>query len=102
MPEPPTKNNRLSKAVEALIEVATMETDAMTQKKMTANLNSFKSTFADNLNRVVQKMQSSNENFDAKINTLNQHMQDVESNIGPLKTIMENQSKQNKSSFADN
>jgi hypothetical protein len=39
-------------------------------------------------------MQSSNENFDANINTLNRNMQDVKSKFGVLKTIMENQSKQ--------
>ena len=38
----------------------------MTQKQLTAILDSDKSLFDDNLNRVVQKMQLSNENFDAK------------------------------------
>ncbi len=51
----------------ALIEAARLETDSMTQKKLTTNLDSLKSSFADNLNIVVQKMQLSNENFDAKI-----------------------------------
>jgi hypothetical protein len=70
MSELPTKKNRLAEAAEALIEAASLETDSMTQKKLTANLDSLKSSFADNLNIVVQKLQSSNENFDAKINTL--------------------------------
>ncbi len=61
------KKNRLTEAAGALIEAARLETDSMTQKKLTANLNSLKSSFADNLNIVVQKMQLSNENFDAKI-----------------------------------
>ena len=61
---------------------------------MTANLDSLKSSFADNLNIVVQKLQSSNENFDAKINTLNQHVHDLKIEMGALKKIMENQEKQ--------
>ena len=94
MSEPPTKKNRLAEAAAALIEAASLETDAMTQKKLTGNLESLKSSFADNLNRVVQKMQSSNENFDAKINTLNQHVHDLKIEMGALKKIMEDQTKQ--------
>ena len=94
MSELPTKKNRLAEAAEALIEAASLETDSMTQKKLTANLDSLKSSFADNLNIVVQKLQSSNENFDAKINTLNQHVQDLKIEMGALKKIMENQTKQ--------
>lgn len=94
MSELPTKKNRLAEAAEALIEAASLETDSMTQKKLTANLDSLKSSFADNLNIVVQKLQSSNENFDAKINTLNQHVHDLKIEMGALKKIMENQTKQ--------
>jgi predicted RNase H-like nuclease (RuvC/YqgF family) len=94
MSEPPTKKNRLAEAAEALIEAASLETDSMTQKQLTANLDSLKSSFVDNLNRVVQKLQSSNENFDAKINTLNQHVHDLKIEMGALKKIMENQTKQ--------
>ena len=94
MSELPTKKNRLAEAAEALIEAASLETDSMTQKKLTANLDSLKSSFADNLNIVVQKLQSSNENFNAKINTLNQHIHDLKIEMGALKKIMENQEKQ--------
>ncbi len=55
-----------------VIETASLEADAITQKQSTMNFDSLKLFFADDLNRVVNKMQSLNENFDVKINTLNQ------------------------------
>ena len=64
-----------------------MEMDSMTQEKLTGNLESLKLSFADNLNRVVQKMQSPNENFDTKINTLNQHVHNTKIKIEVLKKI---------------
>ena len=64
-----------------------MEMDSMTQEKLTGNLESLKLSFADNLNRVVQKMQSPNENFDTKINTLNQHVHNPKIKIEVLKKI---------------
>ena len=58
-------------------------------------------SFDDNLNRVVQKMQSSNENLDAKINALNQTVAEMRidigalrSDIGVLKKMMGDQGKQ--------
>ena len=99
MSEPPTKKNRLAEAAAALIEAASLETDSMTPEKLTENLESLKSSFADNLNRVVQKMQSSNENFNAKIKTLNQHVHDLKIErllikMGALKKMMEDERKQ--------
>jgi hypothetical protein len=70
MSERATKKSELAEAAEALIEAASLA-DAMTQKKLTVNLDSLKSSFDDYLNRMVNKMQSSNENFGAKMNTLN-------------------------------
>ncbi|KAL7547690.1 hypothetical protein ACHAWF_010991 [Thalassiosira exigua] len=86
MPNQPTKNPRLAAAAEALIEAASLEADAMTQKQLVANLDSLKSSFDQNLNRVVQTVQSSNENFDAKINTLNQHVASMKAEIASVKT----------------
>ena len=80
-----SKKPRLAEAAEALIEAASLEADAVTQKQLVANLESLKTSSDSNLNKVVQKMDSSNENFDAKINTLNQHLVDVKSEIGALK-----------------
>ena len=90
----PSKKPRLAAAAEALIEAASLETDTMTQKRLTASLDSLKSSFDDNLNRAVQTVKSSNENFDTKINTLSQHMTDVKKEIGALKLIMEHEKKQ--------
>ena len=53
----------------------------MTQKQLAQNLDSLKASFDSNLNRVVQSVKSSNENFDAKINTLNQHVAGVKDEI---------------------
>ena len=61
-------------AAEALAEAASLEADSMTQKQLVQNLDSMKKSFDNNLNRVVQSVNASNENFDAKINTLNQHV----------------------------
>lgn len=58
MAEKPSKKPRLAAAAEALIEAASLETDAMTQKRLTV-----KASFDNNLNKTVQKMQSSNENL---------------------------------------
>ena len=52
---------------EALIEAASLESDALIQKQLANNLDSLKSSFDVNLNKVVQKIQSSNENFDARV-----------------------------------
>ena len=68
------KNPGLTAAAEALIEAASLEADAVTQKQLVANLESLKTSFDSNLNKVAQKIDSSNVNFDAKINMLNQHL----------------------------
>ena len=67
MSNQPSKKPKLAAAAEALIEAASLETDAMIQKRLAANLDSLKSSFDNNLSKMVQKVQSSNENFDAKI-----------------------------------
>jgi hypothetical protein len=84
-----------------VIEEANSETNTMAQQQLTANFDYLKSSFDDNLNRVVNRMQSSNENFDAKINTLNQHVLSMKCNlealridIGALKKIQEDEKKQ--------
>ena len=88
------KNPGLTAAAEALIEAASLEADAVTQKQLVANLESLKTSFDSNLNMVAQKIDSSNVNFDAKINMLNQHFVDVKSDIGTLKSLMEEELKQ--------
>ena len=62
MAEKPSKKPRLAAAAEALIEAASLETDAMTQKRLTESLDSLKVSFADNLSRTIETMESSNEN----------------------------------------
>jgi hypothetical protein len=89
-----SKHSKLAAAAEALIEAASLESDAITQKQLANHLESLKLSFDSNLNKVVQKMQSSNENFDAKINTLQQHVNLVKCEIGALKVIMEEECKQ--------
>ena len=88
------KNPGLTAAAEALIEAASLEADAVTQKQLVAHLESLKTSFDSNLNKVAQKIDSSNVNFDAKINMLNQHLVDVKSDIGTLKSLMEEELKQ--------
>ena len=89
-----SKHSKLAAAAEALIEAASLESDAITQKQLANHLESLKLSFDSNLNKVVQKMQSSNENFDAKINMLQQHVNLVKCEIGALKVIMEEECKQ--------
>jgi hypothetical protein len=89
-----SKHSKLAAAAEALIEAASLESDALTKKQLVNHLESLKSSFDVNLNKVVQKMQSSNENFDVKINTLQQHVNLVKCEIGALKVIMEEECKQ--------
>eukprot|EP00956_Cyclotella_meneghiniana_P010873 scaffold15231_cov66-Cyclotella_meneghiniana.AAC.11 len=80
----------------ALIEAASLEADAVTQKQLVGNIESLKTSFDSILNKVAQKMDSSNKYFDAKINTLNQQLDDVKSHlvlvnnkVGTLKSLME-------------
>ena len=87
--QPSAKKPRLAAAAEALIEAASLEVGSVTQKQLAQNLDSLKASFDSNLNKVVQTMKSSNENFDAKINTLNQHVASVKSEIGALKALLE-------------
>lgn len=88
------KNPRLAAAAEALIEAASLEVDAFTNKKLAENLESLKTSFDSNLNKAVQKLDSSQENLDAKINTMNQHLSDVKDEIGALRKLMEDERKQ--------
>lgn len=88
------KNPRLAAAAEALIEAASLEADAFTNKKLAENLESLKTSFDSNLNKAVQKLDSSQENLDAKINTMNQHLSDVKDEIGALRKLMEDERKQ--------
>lgn len=95
------KKSHLAAAAEALIEAASLEVDSLTQKKLAHNLDSLKTSFDSNLNKVVQKMESSNQNFDAKVNTLNQNVASVKSEIvalrsecAVLKALMEDECKQ--------
>lgn len=63
-----TKNSKLSVTAEALIEAASLESDAITPEKLADNLNSLKSSIDGNLNKTL------NENFDAKMITLQKHV----------------------------
>ena len=83
----PSKKLTLAAAAEALAEAASLEAESMTQKELAQNLDSLKASFDSNLNRVVQSVKSSNENFDAKINTLNQHVAGVKDEIVALKSL---------------
>ena len=93
MLEQPNKE-RLAAAAEALVEAASLEADAATHKQLAQNLDALKTSFASNLNRVVHTVKSSNENFDAKINTLNQNVQDVKNEIVAMKALLEEERKQ--------
>jgi hypothetical protein len=53
-----SKHSKLAAAAEALIEAASLESDAITQKQLANHLESLKLSFDSNLNKVVQKMQS--------------------------------------------
>jgi len=81
------KNPGLAAAADALIEAASLDLKAgsMTQKQLAKNLDSTKTLFDKNLNKVVQTMQSSNKNFDTKTNTLCQYVEIVKSGIASMK-----------------
>eukprot|EP00579_Thalassiosira_antarctica_P022633 CAMPEP_0201986360 /NCGR_PEP_ID=MMETSP0904-20121228/90340_1 /ASSEMBLY_ACC=CAM_ASM_000553 /TAXON_ID=420261 /ORGANISM="Thalassiosira antarctica, Strain CCMP982" /LENGTH=93 /DNA_ID=CAMNT_0048540313 /DNA_START=102 /DNA_END=380 /DNA_ORIENTATION=+ len=51
-------------------------------------LDSLKSSVDDKLNNVIQTMQSSNEPFDDKVNTLNQHTATVKRGIASMNDAM--------------
>lgn len=57
--QPPSKKSKLAEAAEAVVQAASLNDGQMTNKSL-----------ENNLNRIVQKMKSSNENFDRKINIL--------------------------------
>ncbi len=69
------KNPRLAAAAEALLEAANLEADSFAQTKLAQNLDNLKAS------------------LDAKINTLNQHVAGVKSEIGSLKSLMEEEYK---------
>ncbi len=84
----PSKKLTLAEAAEALAEAASLEADSMATKQLAQNLDSLKASVDSNLNRVVQTMKSSNDNFDNKIDALNEHVQQVKNEIGGLKDEM--------------
>ena len=94
----PSKKLTLAAAAEALVEAASLEADSMTQKQLAQNLDSLKASFDSNLNRAVQSVKSSNENFDAKMNTLNQHVMNeigaLKDEITAVKMLLEEEKKQ--------
>jgi len=97
----PSKQTRLAAAAEALVEAASLEVDAATKKKLVDGLDALKSSLDENLNRVVQKMQSSNEDFDAKINSLSQHVDGakaevsaIRNDVATIKSLLEEDRKQ--------
>ena len=80
-----SKNAKLAAAAEAVVEAASMEIDTMTQKKLALNLDALKSSFDSNINKLVLTVKSSNENFDSKMNTLNQQIAGVQNQLAELK-----------------
>ena len=94
MSDQPVKKRRLAAAAEALIDAASLEVDSMTQKRLASNLDSLKTSFDNKLNTVVQAVQTSNENFDAKIDKLNQHVAGLKSEVSAIKTLLEEEKKQ--------
>ena len=97
----PSKQTRLAAAAEALVDAVSLEVDAATKKNLVGGLDALKSSLDENLNRVVQKMQSSNEDFDAKINSLSQHVDGakaevsaIRNDVATIKSLLEEDRKQ--------
>ena len=90
MSEGPNKKQRLVEAAEALVQAASMEVDTMTQQKLSKDLEALKESFERKLNYVTQTVKSNSENFDTKINTVNQ-------NLVAVKNLLEEQKKRQKS-----
>lgn len=59
------KNPGLASAAKTLIKAAGLEADVDTQKQLVANIEALRTSIDSNLNKVVQKIDSSNMNFDA-------------------------------------
>ena len=85
-------------AVEALIKDDTRLLDTVTL--LTESLDSLKSSFDDNLVRVVKEIQSSNEKLDSKMSILSQNVHDLKLHVvnaskdmGALKMIIEDEKK---------
>ena len=63
---------RIVTAVEALVEAASMEVDSLTQHKICSNLDDLKSSYDSKLEELSQSMKVLNDNFDSKINAVEQ------------------------------
>ena len=78
-----TRKAKLSSAVEALIEASSsLETDTI------------KSSLTNALSKVAQQIQLSHDSLDSKINTLNEQISTIKSDIAALKEIMEDERRQ--------
>jgi hypothetical protein len=123
IPEQNSKKARLTKAAEALVDAARLETDAFTSEELDENLEYLKiylnkvpqkldsstkkldaeinkltalteAKVADNLDKVVQQLDSSNESFGDQINILTQHVAAATSELTALKSLMAEEYKQ--------
>ena len=83
-----TNKVRIVKAVEAIVEAASLEVDTLTKKTLCTNLDELKSSFDNKLEAVSQSMKVSNEYFDSKINTMNQHKVSIDNKLEAISQSM--------------
>ena len=91
---------RLVAAAEELLQASGVEIASERQKKVSSDLVSFKESVDAKLNTVVQIINSSNTNFDAKINTTNQHVADLKAEVTCLKAELAKQTRMQNLAFA--
>ena len=92
---------QMVKAARALLVQASagIEVDSSTQQKLCANLDDLKSSFDDKLEAISESVKVSNENFDSKINTVNQHIIGLKGTMKEVKDLLAVQVKRQKLEF---
>ena len=78
---PPTEVENDSILIEAEGEWAILDTGLTIEDKLTYALESLRKSFDCKLNTLIQTQKASDQNFDDKINTLNQHLVDLKKDI---------------------
>ena len=103
-PEEETSEVRSVKAVEAIVDAASLEVDTLTEQKLSSNFDNLKSSFDNKLETVSeslkQEMKASNDELESKIDTMNTHIITLEESMEEIKGFLATQEKRQKIEFA--
>eukprot|EP00979_Chaetoceros_neogracilis_P017675 scaffold10262_cov131-Chaetoceros_neogracile.AAC.2 len=97
LPMSSSKTNNLQLAAEALAKAASLMTTAASPEvdPVTQNLEALKCSFKTELDALTRSIKASNENFDAKINSVNQKIANLCSETEKTNTLLKSQAKIN-------